>query len=157
MDRYGKITETNRKENYNSVDEALDTTIPVDKCFKFIDDCIQYLYYDKQPYVAAQIINNAYNMVLYTGQKYVAQESRIWKTWAAFKDFFAEKYHDIHKHQNIDATQEVFHGGNMDIIMKNNIYEALDNLAVSKNLEKDVLAQITSTIKHLVNINKILR
>ena len=35
MGRYGKITETDLKENHKRFDEALDNTIPIDKYFEF--------------------------------------------------------------------------------------------------------------------------
>ena len=34
MYRYEKITETDLKENYKRLDEALDTTMPIEKCFE---------------------------------------------------------------------------------------------------------------------------
>ena len=63
MDRYGKIIETSLKENQKISDEAMDTTVSIDKYFEQIDDCIQYVDYSKQPHTAAQIINNSYNMI----------------------------------------------------------------------------------------------
>ena len=66
MDRYGKIIETYLKENQKRFNEAFDTTIPIDKYFEQIDECIQYADYDKQPYTAVQTINNAYNKVFNT-------------------------------------------------------------------------------------------
>ena len=42
MNRYGKVTEMDLKENHKRFDEALDNTIPIDKYFKQIDYCIQY-------------------------------------------------------------------------------------------------------------------
>ena len=67
MDRYGKIIETHLKENQKRFNEAFDTTMPIDKYFEQMDDCIQYVYDEKQTYTAAHIINNAYNTVLDTG------------------------------------------------------------------------------------------
>ena len=40
--------------------------MPIDEYFEIFDDCIYYTDFDKQPYTAAQIIKNAYNMVLST-------------------------------------------------------------------------------------------
>ena len=67
IDRYGKITETDRKENQKIFDEALDTNMPIDKYIEKNDDCIQYADGGKHPYTVSHIINNAYNMVLSTG------------------------------------------------------------------------------------------
>ena len=38
MDRYGKITETDLKENHKRFDEALDTTIAIGKYFEIINN-----------------------------------------------------------------------------------------------------------------------
>ena len=38
----------------------------IDKYFEIIDDCIQYADGGRRPYIASQIINNAYNMILAT-------------------------------------------------------------------------------------------
>ena len=69
------------------------------------------------------------------------------KTRADFKSLFTEKYHDIPELKCINATQESFHGVNMDMIIKDNISEALDNLLMDTISEKDVFTQLTSTIK----------
>ena len=55
-----------------------------------------------------------------------------------------------------NATQAGFCGANMAIKMQDNIYEALDNLAMAATEEKDVLSQLTSNIKYLSGTNKIL-
>ena len=67
MDRYGKNAETNLKENQKRFYEALDNTIPVDKYFEIIDDCIWYADDDKQPYTADHIIKNLSDKVLSMG------------------------------------------------------------------------------------------
>ena len=43
MGRYGRMTETDLKENLKRFDEALDTAIPIGKYFEQIDDYIQYV------------------------------------------------------------------------------------------------------------------
>ena len=53
---YGKITETDLKENQKRFDEALDTTMPIEKYFQQIDDCIYYSYNVKQPYTSNHTI-----------------------------------------------------------------------------------------------------
>ena len=80
-------------------------------------------------------------MVLYKGM-YI-EPSNIWlkkllsdKTWADFKNFFAEEYCDIRKLQRINATQAGFHGANMTITIQDEIYEALYNLSTYTSSEK---------------------
>ena len=59
MVRYEKITETKIKDNQKIFDEALGTSMPIDKYFEQTDDCIQYADDVKYPYTPVQIINNA--------------------------------------------------------------------------------------------------
>ena len=56
----------------------------------------------------------------------------------------------------INATLARFYGDNMSIKAQDDIDEALDNLVMATNPEKDILTQLTSTIKHLSETNKIL-
>ena len=67
MDRYGKITEIDLKENQNIFNEAFDTTITIEKYFEIIYDCVQYVNDENHPYAAAQIIKHTYKTVLTTG------------------------------------------------------------------------------------------
>ena len=53
MGRYGKIIETDLKDNHKIFDRALDTTIPIEKYFERIYDCIKNAEDDNQPYIAA--------------------------------------------------------------------------------------------------------
>ena len=63
---YVKITKTNLKDNWKRFNEALYTTVLINKHFERVDDCIQYYNDGKNTYLAAQIIKNYYNMVLST-------------------------------------------------------------------------------------------
>ena len=67
MERYRKITETDLKYNQNIFDKALETTMTINKYSEKIDSFIYFANYDKQPYMADQISNNAYNKVFVTG------------------------------------------------------------------------------------------
>ena len=60
MNRYGKITETDLKENQKISDEGLDNTMPIGNYFEQIDDCIHYSDYGNHPYTAPTIIKNTY-------------------------------------------------------------------------------------------------
>ena len=94
MDGYGRIIETELKENNKIFDEALNTTTLIDKYFEIIDYCIQYSDYGKHPYTSDQIINNSYNTVLATFL--YTEHSKMWhkkllseKKWPEFKKFSA--------------------------------------------------------------------
>ena len=78
------------------------------------------------------------------------------KTWAGFKKFFADDYNDLRELQRINSTQAGCYGSNMDITMKDDIFEALENLAIATTPERDLLTQITRTTKQLAENNNIL-
>ena len=67
INRYGKTTETDLKEKQRRFEESLDTTVPIEKYFNIIDNCIHYVDDIKQTYMTSQIIINFYNMVLSMG------------------------------------------------------------------------------------------
>ena len=71
------------------------------------------------------------------------------KIWAEFKKFFAEEYRDICELQHMNENKPWFHGANVAIKMKEGDMKALANLVMATPSEKDVLTQITSTIKKL--------
>ena len=130
VDIYGKIMELDLKKNQKIFDEALDTTIPIEKYFWWIDDCIKYTHDGKHPYTAAQIINNAYNTILatnlYTEPKKMRHKNLSSdNTWDGFKNLFAEEYHDLRKQQRINGNQKGFHGGKMAITIQYKISKAL--------------------------------
>ena len=93
---------------------------------------------------------------LHGAKQNVEQEYRIRKTWSSFKKLFAEEYHDLNKHEHMNANQAVFHGSGMGITMQDQIYEGLDNLVMSTTAEKDVLSHLTSTITQLSYTNNIV-
>ena len=93
-------------------------------------------------------------MVLSTGM--YTESRKMWrnklsskKIWGDLKKFFAEEYHDLRELQYINATQEGVHAANKSITMQIKITESLYNLAMATTSEKDVLTQLTSSIKHL--------
>ena len=65
--RYGRIIETDLKENLKRFDETLDTTIPIGKYFEQINDYIQNVDGGKQTRTPSHIINTDYNTVFSTG------------------------------------------------------------------------------------------
>ena len=115
--RYRKITKKDLRENHEIFDEALDTTIPIEKYLYGIENCIKYVYNGNHPYMATHIINNFYNTVLAKGL--YTDPSKMWhknttsdKMWEKLKKFFTEEYHDLKEIQFINSTQAWFHGSN---------------------------------------------
>ena len=133
--------------------------MPIEKYFEIIDECIQYEIDGNHPYTLSQIINNYYNTVLYT--VLYTENNKMWRkklssenTWDDLKKFFAEEYNHTHKLKRINATQEVFHGTNMSITMKYDIFKTLEKLVMVTTSEKDVITKITITIIQLSEAKK---
>ena len=53
IDKQRKVIETYLKDNQKIFDEALNTTMPIDRCFERIDDCIHFADVGKKPYTAS--------------------------------------------------------------------------------------------------------
>ena len=53
------------------------------------------------------------------------------KTWANFRKFFAEEYHDLHEIQRINETLAGFHGTNMAIAIQDKISKSLENFVMA--------------------------
>ena len=54
------------------------------------------------------------------------------KKWSEFNKFFAEEYHNLRKLKHDNVTKAGFCGANISITIKDEISEALDNLAMVK-------------------------
>lgn len=139
------------------MNEPIDATQTIDVFFKHIDDCMQYAGDGQVPYTIEQTLQTVYHAVSTSG--YYTDACKIWrkktaadKTWANFKTFFAEEYHDLKEQQKVNTTQTNFHGANevTDISM------ALDNLAMAATTDRDIVAQLTLSNKQLIEINTTL-
>ena len=67
LHRYGKITATDMKENKQKMEEPIDTSEPIDKYFKRIDDCAQFATDANTAFTTEQILQTAYYAIKTTG------------------------------------------------------------------------------------------
>ncbi len=86
------------------MNKPIDLTQPIDVFFQRIDDCVQYAADGRIAFTAEQILQTAYHAVSTSG--FYNDACKEWRkkplateTWAAFKTFFAAKYHDIKEQQ----------------------------------------------------------
>ena len=157
LDRYGKITPADLEANKTKMNEPIDATQSIDIFFQHIDDCLQYATDGHVPYTAEQILQTVYYAVSKSG--YYNDACKIWrkkpaidKTWALFKTYFAEEYHDLKEQQKVNTSQTNFHGANSVL----DISGALDNLAMAATTDREIVAQLTSSNKQLADANKLL-
>ena len=60
LHRYSKITATDMKENKQKMEEPIDTSQPIDKYFKRIDDCAQFATDANTAFATEQILQTVY-------------------------------------------------------------------------------------------------
>ena len=157
LDRYGKITPADIADCKNRMNDAIDSTQPIDIYFRKIDDCVQYAADGQVAFTPDQIVQTGYHAISTTGYyndacKEWRKKASIEKTWLNFKRFFAAEYHDLKEQQKVNTSQDNFHGANAayDISM------ALDNLALAATSDRDLVMQLTMNIQELTANNKTL-
>ena len=65
--KYTGFPTTDIKAINQQMNNPIESSLTIDKYFKFIDDCIQYANYGKTPYTAPQVIHNVHHVVLVAG------------------------------------------------------------------------------------------
>eukprot|EP00566_Odontella_aurita_P016593 CAMPEP_0113569390 /NCGR_PEP_ID=MMETSP0015_2-20120614/24388_1 /TAXON_ID=2838 /ORGANISM="Odontella" /LENGTH=249 /DNA_ID=CAMNT_0000472057 /DNA_START=458 /DNA_END=1203 /DNA_ORIENTATION=+ /assembly_acc=CAM_ASM_000160 len=162
MDRYGKITATDLKENAKRMNEPINTGLPITKYFERIGDCVQFADVGKTPCKHERILQMVYLAVLKT--VLYGDAGKEWRnksdadcTWTNFKTTFADEYHDLKLQQRLTMGQAGFHEANdargEEVV---EIEEALDQLAIAETVDRDVVASLTASIKQLTDANRML-
>ena len=67
IDRYGKITLADLKDNKLRINEPIDPSVSLKKYFKLIDDCVQFDYDGNTLYSPKQILQTTLLSILSTG------------------------------------------------------------------------------------------
>ena len=65
--KYTGFPTTDIKAINQQMNNPIESSLTIDKYFKFIDDCIQYANYGKTPYTAPYVIHNVHHVVLVAG------------------------------------------------------------------------------------------
>jgi len=82
------------------------------------------------------------------------------KTWPEFKNYFADKYHDLKEMRKTSAKQAVFHSANLASEEQpkeaDNFMGAFQNLAMVATTDKTTIVQLVEAYAKLVESNKIL-
>ena len=162
LHRYGKITATDMKENKQKMEEPIDTSEPIDKYFKRIDDCAQFATDANTAFTTEQILQTAYYAITTTGLytdacKEWRRKPEDQKTWENFKRFFAEEYHDLKEQQRTTSMQAGYHQANMmEESDTSEFMNAFQNFAHAATTDKNTIAHLVEANAKLVESNKIL-
>jgi hypothetical protein len=153
LDCYGIITPADLEVCKTKMNAPIDSTQMIGIFFQRIDDCINYADDGKVPFTPEQTLQTV------STSGYYADACTIWrkkpaeaKTWASFKQFFAEEYHDLKEQQKVNTSQTNFHSATA----VTDISSALDNLAFAATTDRDIVTQLAASNKQLVETNKIL-
>jgi DNA anti-recombination protein RmuC len=129
----------------------MDVTQPIDIYFQTIDDCVQFATDGQVPFTPTQVVQTAYHVVSRSG--IYNEACKEWRrkpladqTWTHFKAFFATEYNELKEQQKLNTNQNNFHGANSAI----DLTTAIDSLAMAATSDRDVMTQLTSTNKQLV-------
>jgi hypothetical protein len=155
LDRYGKITPADIAECKRRINEALDSTHPIDIYFQTIDECIQYAADGQVAFTPDQILQTAYHTISTSG--FYNDACKEWRkkttadrTWPLFKSFFAAEHLDLKEQQKVNISQNNFHGANAT----HDITDALEHLAFAATTDRDIVTQLTTSVQELTNANK---
>ena len=90
MERYGVITTDDLELNKRNMDEAFDSTIPIEAYFKNIDDAVKYADDAGTPFSKQQILQTAYHAISASGLykeacKQWRKQDENTKNWDSFK------------------------------------------------------------------------
>ncbi len=157
LDRYGKITPADIENCKRRMNDALDSTQPIDVYFQKVDDCVQYAADGQVAFTPDQILQTAYHAISTSGHyneacKEWRKKTVLDKTWQNFKRFFAAEYHDLKEQQKVNNSQNNFHGANA----AHDITTVLDNLALAATTDCEIVAQLTQSNQQLTATKKLL-
>lgn len=157
MDRYGKITPAELRDNKSRMEEPIDSSQPIDIYWQRVDDCIQYAADGNTPFTAEQILQTVLLAVMATGL--YKDDVKAWrkkdpadKNWSSFKTHFAEAYHEMKEDQRLTSDQGGFHSANAMV----DVAGALDNLALAATADRDIVQQLTMANMELAASNATL-
>ena len=159
MDRYGNITAADLKANEARIKESLDNSRPFDVFFQRINDAVHYADDGKNPFTAKNILQTALHSVNATCMyreacKEWRQKSNPGKTWTNFKRHFAAEYHEIREQQRV-SSETGFNSANI-AHETTDMATALDNLVLAATADQNIVTDLISTNRKLVDANTTL-
>ena len=67
FDRYGNIATSDLESNNKWINKPVYSSLPINKYFNQINDCVQFDNDGKTPYTEEQVVQNAHHVVLVSG------------------------------------------------------------------------------------------
>jgi hypothetical protein len=151
LNTYGNMMPTNLAHNDIKFCQAYKPAQPVESRFSQLEDVMDYADVGSSPYMAPQVIINAYLVIFSTCL--FPEACREWcrkpaadKTWALFKEHFAEAHHNLHLAQG--TTQEGRYHSASDSFV-NETVDAFPNLATATASDCQMLANLNVINKEL--------
>ena len=151
LDRYGKITPADIEACKFQMNEPIKSSQPIDLFFQRINDCVQYASDGQVAFTNGKILQTAYHAVSTSG--HYTDACKDWpkrplhdKIWALFKQFFADKYHDLKEQQRVNISGSNFHSDNAAV----DIGKALNNLALAATADREIVVRLNNTNASLV-------
>ena len=137
----------------------MDNSRPIDVFFQHTDDAVQYADDGKNTFTAKQILQTEFHSVNVTGL--YREACKEWrqkfdqdKTWTNIKRYIAVEYHEIREQQRISGDAG-FNSANTahkttDMVM------ALDNLVLAATADQNIVTDLITTNRKLVDANTML-
>jgi hypothetical protein len=151
---YGRILPSELVENDQRFCTAYNPNEPIELLYEQLEQAMALADAAGQPYSEAQILNNAYKLIVDTRD--YRDPCREWrkvpdhnKTWASFKIFFAEAARDLREEQGISGPGG-YHANNAFEDTQRSTAEAIANLATATASDREAHADMISTNRMLL-------
>jgi hypothetical protein len=152
---YGRILPSELQENDQRFRMAYNPNEPIELLYEQLEQAMALADAANQPYSEAQILNNAYKLIVDTRD--YRDPCRDWrkvpeqeKTWARFKTFFAEAARDLREEQGTSGTGG-YHANNAYQDAQLNTAEAIANLASATASDRQAHSDMIATNKMLLD------
>ncbi len=148
--QYGSLTSQDKKVNTQNFHQDWDPTLPFEAFAAKIDECVEIAAIGGSPISAAQILDNAHDLVFKTALYF--ESLKVWnrrpvveKTWANFKLHMATAQSELIEEQNT-AQRSGYGQHTANVVLQlEATTEALANLATAAATDRDVVAALTTT------------
>jgi hypothetical protein len=151
---YGNITPTDLAHNDQKFRAAYEPAQPMEALFSQIKDAMDFADAGNSPYIAAQVVTNAYAIMFNTGL--FPEACREWRRrpavstpWANFKIDFAEAHQDLRLTQGTSQEGAFYSANNTMDSFVNETADAFANLATATASDRQMLANLTAINKEL--------
>ena len=150
MDRYGNIWASYLEACRKSLAEPIEVDFLINVYLQRAEDAIQFAQDGNATFTPTQIVQTEYHAVNKTGLYYLSlkewrKKATADKTWASFKQVFAEEYHNLVDETKVTNGNAGFHSANM----MQDIGGALEHLYMAAVADKEIFTKLTEAVDTL--------